>query len=247
MGTARILIVEDDVIVSRDLSQSLVKMGYAVCDVASSGVEALVLAETHRPDLVIMDVMFSEGDIDGIETAQRLRDRLDTPVIYLTALADQATFERAKHTLPLAYVVKPFDAKELALTIATSLEKHRMALELAATMRQAEAVMAAVTDAVIITDDGGRVTHLNRVAEQLIGRTTTEVLGSDSGEILKPIDDGGARSRLAPWSVPSPQTATVQRAELYDRSGKKKIVTYACTSIVDKRGNIYGVVFAVRP
>ena len=108
--TARILIVEDDAIVARDLKSSLTKMGYFVTDIASSGGEALDLVATNRPDLVLMDIMF-DGDLDGIETAQRLRDRFDIPVMILTAYGDDATFARAKQTLPLAYVLKPFDAK----------------------------------------------------------------------------------------------------------------------------------------
>jgi len=118
VSTARILVVEDDAIVARDLKGSLTKMGYFVTGVAAGGEEALEMAGENRPDLVLMDIMF-DGDIDGIETAQRMRDLYDVPVIYLTAFGDQANFARAKQTHPLAFVLKPFDPKELYLTIET--------------------------------------------------------------------------------------------------------------------------------
>ncbi len=91
--TARILIVEGDAILARDLEASLSAMGYVVTGVASSGEEAVQLASQNKPDLVLMDVMF-EGEMDGIETAQRLRDRHDLPVIYLAAEGDEKPSSR---------------------------------------------------------------------------------------------------------------------------------------------------------
>jgi CheY-like chemotaxis protein len=200
MGTARILIVEDDAIVAMDLSMSLTKLGYVVVDAASSGREALAKAAKSRPDLVLMDIVFGDQDMDGIETAQQLRDRFGIPAIYVTALGDQATFERAKLTLPLAYVMKPFDIKELAISIETSLEKHRLNLELEMVVSRLTAVLDAVGDAVMLTDPDGSITLLNRAAEELTGFSAADVVGTDWTDLLEPLNDAALRSRAGPWS-----------------------------------------------
>jgi len=241
VATARILIVEDDAIVARDLRASLTKMGYFVTGVAAAGEEALEMAGENRPDLVLMDIMF-DGDIDGIETAQRMRDRYDVPVIYLTAFGDQATFARAKQTLPLAFVLKPFDPKELYLTIETSLERRRLETNLETSEQRFVAMASVVRDGIVITDPEGRVTFINRVAESITGFKSDELKGSDWTQLLAPVD-GPRKSREAPWQ----ENSGNKPAELRGKDGSTKFVKYDSVPIVDRKGNVRGVVFAFRP
>lgn len=124
MATAQILIVEDEAIIVMGLSLTLRDFGYEVAAQASSGEEAVRLAEETRPDLVLMDVTL-RGGMDGIEAAGRIRGRLDVPVVYLTALTDEDTLRRARKTGPSDYLVKPFDERELRDAIETALRKHR--------------------------------------------------------------------------------------------------------------------------
>lgn len=121
---ARLLVVEDEILVARDLQDRLREMGYDVPEVAATGAEALAMVEEFRPDLVLMDIRL-RGDLDGVETAERLRGRFAVPVVYLTAYADQVTVERAKVTEPFGYVLKPFQERELESTIAIALYKHQ--------------------------------------------------------------------------------------------------------------------------
>ena len=211
VATARILIVEDDAIVARDLKASLTKMGYFVTGVAAAGEEALEMAGENRPDLVLMDIMF-DGDIDGIETAQRMRDRHDVPVIYLTAFGDQATFARAKQTLPLAFVLKPFDPKELYLTIETSLERRRLETDLETSEQRFIALAGVVRDGIVITDAEGGVTFINRVAESLTGFKSNDLKGTDWTQLLAPVD-GPRKSREAPWQENSGDKPAELRAK----------------------------------
>lgn len=241
VATARILIVEDDAIVARDLNASLTKMGYFVTGVAAAGEEALEMAGENRPDLVLMDIMF-DGDIDGIETAQRMRDRYDVPVIYLTAFGDQATFARAKQTLPLAFVLKPFDPKELYLTIETSLERRRLETDLETSEQRFVALAGVVRDGIVVTDPEGGVTFINRVAESLTGFKSSELKGTDWTQLLAPVD-GPRKSREAAWQESSGNKA----AELRAKDGATKFVKYDSVPIVDRKGNVRGVVFAFRP
>ncbi len=121
---ARIMIVEDLSITALDLKNRLRRMGYEVLALAGSGEEAIQKAEETRPDLILMDIRL-KGDMDGVEAAQRIREKLDIPVIYLTAHADDTTLQRAMVTGPYGYVLKPFEEKELRITIEMALHRHR--------------------------------------------------------------------------------------------------------------------------
>ena len=96
---ARVLILEDEKLVARDIQSTLSNAGYET-SLASSGEDALALAREDRPDLALVDIRLA-GTLDGIETASALRRELEIPVVYLTAHSDEDTLERAKATEPL--------------------------------------------------------------------------------------------------------------------------------------------------
>lgn len=125
-GPAKILIVEDEGIVAFNLQQRLQHMGYTVAGVAESGSESLLLVESERPDLVLMDIHI-KGEMDGIDVAGALSHSPHgaVPVIYLTAYSEDATLERARLTRPYGYLIKPFSERELHATIQMALERHR--------------------------------------------------------------------------------------------------------------------------
>ena len=125
MPTATILVVEDEAIMANDLQATLQDLGYAVCGTASSGAEAVQKAEADRPDLVLMDIVL-QGEMDGIEAAERIRTRLGIPVVYLTAHSDKETIRRASITEPYGYIVKPFNERELHSNVDIALYKSRM-------------------------------------------------------------------------------------------------------------------------
>ena len=112
----RILIVEDKAIIADDIALKLEQLGYQVVNIAEDGETALQLAAQHQPDLVLMDIRLP-GQLDGIETARTLLKTRKLPIIYLTAHSDQAIVNRAMETSPAAYIVKPFDTRELQIAI----------------------------------------------------------------------------------------------------------------------------------
>jgi PAS domain S-box-containing protein len=119
-----ILIVEDEAIVAADLAAKLGQLGYEVAGIAAKGEEAIVLADSLRPDLVLMDIQL-EGHTDGIEAAEAISSQLDLPIIYLTAHSDAATLARAKLSGPFGFILKPFEERELATNIEMALYKHQ--------------------------------------------------------------------------------------------------------------------------
>ena len=122
----RILIVEDEGIVAADLEDRLKRMGYTVAGKAASGSRAIEEAARLRPDLALMDIIL-KGPLDGVETAEQITNRYEIPVVYLTAHADDPTTKRAELTGPFGYVLKPFDDRELRMTVEIAL--YRAATE----------------------------------------------------------------------------------------------------------------------
>lgn len=119
----KILIVEDELIIAKDLSRRLSKLGYEVVGIVSSGISAITKAQETFPDLILMDIVL-KGSMDGIETASRLRDLLPIPVVYLTAYADNETIDRAKETHSFGYILKPFKEAELKATIEIAFSRY---------------------------------------------------------------------------------------------------------------------------
>ena len=120
---ARIMIVEDERILALDLAETLDELGYTVAGMASRGDEAIELARRLDPQLILMDVRL-DGDLDGIATAETIRDEHDVPVVFLTAHADDDTLHRATSSDAAAYLVKPFKAPDLRCVIEIALHKH---------------------------------------------------------------------------------------------------------------------------
>lgn len=123
MSKTNILVVEDESIVSKDIQHSLKKLGYNVVGAASTGEKALELARTEHPDIVLMDIML-KGDMNGIETAEIIRQELSVPVVFLTAYADESTLSKAKVTEPYGYIIKPFKEIDLHTSIEMAIYKH---------------------------------------------------------------------------------------------------------------------------
>ncbi|MCC5647161.1 response regulator [Nostoc sp. CHAB 5824] len=183
MTKAKILVVEDEAIVAKDLQYRLIKFGYTVPTIASSGEEAIKKAVEISPDLVLMDIKL-KGSIDGIEAAQEIYKRLDIPVIYLTAYADDNTLERAKITEPFAYLIKPFKERELQTNIEITLTKHSLERQLKVNKKWLDALLRSISDGVIASDLQEIVTFMNPVAENLTGWKQEEACGRNSSEIF---------------------------------------------------------------
>lgn len=123
MSKINILVVEDESIVSKDIQHSLNKLGYHVVGAASSGEKAIEIARIERPDILLMDIML-KGHMNGIETAEIIRNELSIPVIFLTAYADESTLSKAKLTEPYGYIIKPFKEMDLHTSIEMAVYKH---------------------------------------------------------------------------------------------------------------------------
>ena len=124
MVNEKILVVEDEELIGQDIKILLEDLGYEVPYLVPSGEEAISRAGETHADLVLMDIML-EGEIDGIEAAHKINNDYGIPVIYLTAYRNEEILERAKLTEPYAYIVKPFEERELRTNVEIVLNRHR--------------------------------------------------------------------------------------------------------------------------
>jgi signal transduction histidine kinase len=124
MPTANILVVEDESIIALDIETSLRQAGYGIVGMAASGEEAIAIVQHQRPDLVLMDIRL-QGHLDGVETADCLKQQYQLPVVFLTAHADPSTLERAKAIQPFGYLIKPFVDQELVTTVEIALARYQ--------------------------------------------------------------------------------------------------------------------------
>jgi DNA-binding response OmpR family regulator len=128
MPSPSILIVEDEALTVSALKRELVALGYDVAGTADTATEAMKAADTYRPDLVLMDIHLA-GPLSGIIAALAIRGLLHTPVIFLTAHADDETMTNAVHAGAFGYILKPYTVAGLKAAIVTALHKHRTETE----------------------------------------------------------------------------------------------------------------------
>ncbi|MBI2284215.1 MAG: response regulator [Bacteroidetes bacterium] len=120
MGGIKILLVEDDWIIAKEITLSLNDLGFEVVGNFDAGEDALKKIPELKPDIVLLDIGLS-GEMTGIDTAREIKRQYQVPFIFLTALADSTTIEQAKLTEPYAYLVKPVKAETLYSTIEITL------------------------------------------------------------------------------------------------------------------------------
>lgn len=125
-STARILMVEDDMIIAADISMQLTKLGYEIIGIYTRGEDALKTIEANRPDIILMDIVLT-GKMNGIETAHVILKNYQIPLIFLTSNSDDATFQEAITAKPYAFISKPFQKTDLERTLKLTLQ--RIAIE----------------------------------------------------------------------------------------------------------------------
>lgn len=116
MKRKKILIVEDQLIITMDLEYMLEELGYEVCGICTSYEDAVSAIKTSHPDLLLVDIILS-GQKTGIDLAHEINQTYRVPFIFLTSHADRSTIEAAKSTKPAGYIVKPFNRNDVYASI----------------------------------------------------------------------------------------------------------------------------------
>ena len=244
MGDTTVLIVEDEEIVAADLANKLGQLGYKVVGTAAEGEEAIEMACSLKPQVVLMDIRL-HGPMDGIEAAEAVRRRYDVPVIYLTAHSDPATLERAKISEPFGYILKPFEERELATAIEMALYKHKSERHMREQRAWLRVTLTSIGDAVITCDTDGRVTFLNPVAEALTGWKSDDARELPIQRVFLLVNEDTHQPIEDPVALVLQEgrpSKLSNHTALVTRDGREVPVEDSAAPILDAEGRVIGAV-----
>ena len=247
-NVSRVLIVEDEALLAEEIRERLTRLNYRVIGVEATGDRAIAAAHEARPDLVLMDIRL-RGTMDGIEAASAIQERVDVPIVYLTAHSDHATLQRAKQTAPYGYLLKPVQERDLLVTLEMAMHRHELERRLRQSELRYATTLNSIGDGVIATDVSGRVTFVNAVAAALTGWRPAEAIGRVIHEVFTILaEDSGS-------PIDGPVWLALQRREvvrpgeahlLVARDGAAIPIDDSASPIVDDRGEMSGAVVAFR-
>ncbi|MCD6163715.1 MAG: PAS domain S-box protein [candidate division Zixibacteria bacterium] len=248
MPKNKVLIVEDEGIVAMDIKDRLETLGYIVTGTVASGNEAIKNVENTHPEMVLMDIQI-QGDMDGVEAAERILKHFDIPVIFLTANSDEKTLQRAKLTGPFGYLLKPFEERELHTSIEMALYRHKLERNLKEREQWLATTLSSIGDAVIATDTDGNITFINPVAETLTGWKKEETFGKNIEDMLNIVDNNTHNPIENPVAKALREKTAIMLANnavLLKQDGTEIPIDDSAAPIKDDKGNITGVILVFR-
>lgn len=237
MNTKRILVVDDERIVVRDIAESLESKGYSVCGTAMDGRDAIAKAQELKPDLILMDIVL-QGEMDGIEAACEIRREMGIPVVFLTAYSQGAVLERAKSAEPLGYLLKPFDDAGLHSVLEIALHKAVTERLVREKGEWFHTTLKCIGDAVISSDPDGRVEFMNDAASMLTGWRNDDATGVPVHDVVK--------FAMIEGSEEFGDTGVREEVILISKDGRRVPVTKSASRIVDSKERVMGYVIVLR-
>ncbi len=237
MDGPRILVVEDDAVVSAVLKNRLTRLGYEVCALVPTGEQAVRVAGEILPDLILMDIELA-GDMDGIETSEAIRSVMDIPVIFSTSYSDDQVLERAKLSDPFGYIVKPYGERDLRITIEMALYKHQMERRLRKSEERFRRLAQCAPFGLSVMQDDGSIGYVNDEFTQLLGYQAEEVpaLGRLL-ELIRPGDtyhEGMDRQWMVRWEQDlDTQQVHDREYAITSKDGTRKVVSIRTVPLDD--------------
>jgi PAS domain S-box-containing protein len=175
MKKARILIVEDEPVVSRDIRLQLLELNYEPVADTRTAEDAILLSEQLQPDLVLMDIQLA-GAMNGIAAARTIRERFAIPVVFLTAFASELLVDQAKQSEPFGYIIKPYDDRDLRIVIEMALYRHEAEVRRRENFEEHAAILRTALDGYWLVDRAGRILDVNDACCRMHGYTREEML-----------------------------------------------------------------------
>ena len=175
----RLMVVDDEAVITTQLEDRLQSMKYDVVGTASSAEESVSMARELCPDLILMDIVM-KGKLDGIEAAEIIKNEMDVPIIFLTGYTSDNYIKRAKQVMPFGYIVKPFREEDVRANIEIALYRK----DLERKQKQAEERIRRLFLAIehnphiiVIMDIDGNFEFINNKFSQTTYYTSNEIIG----------------------------------------------------------------------
>jgi diguanylate cyclase (GGDEF)-like protein/PAS domain S-box-containing protein len=236
MSGETILIVEDEALIALHLKRVLSGFGYGVLQAVDTGAEAIRWAELLRPDLVLMDIQL-RGEMDGIETARQIRARLDLPVVFLTAFAEDSRLTQARTTGPYGYLVKPIQERELRSTLEMALFKHKLDMKLKESEMAYRELYHSTPAMLHTTDMEGRILQVSDYWLSMLGYTRNDVLGRQITDFVT----GPSSTMILEKYIPrAPRAGATRDAEcqFVKNSGQVIDALFSAVSVFDDQDRL---------
>lgn len=168
----KIMIVEDETLVARDLSSRLSERGYNVVYTTSVAEEAVSKVQELNPDLILMDIKL-EGNIDGIAAGEEIYNSYSIPIVYLTAHKDESLLKRTQKSRPYGYILKPFDPENLFITIEIALLKHSFERQI---VEETENAIATIIGCVELLIEEGDIRNNKTISRLKMIRNSADII-----------------------------------------------------------------------
>lgn len=201
----RIMLVEDEVPAAQRLGKSLLRLGYEVVAVIDNGDDAIEAARIQRPDLILMDVGL-KGQMDGITTANTISAHMDIPIIFLTALGDDATFSRAKTVNSFAFLEKPVNLNHLKHCVEMAVYRQvqeRIQKQMESDLHRSElktlALMKAIPDLILLCKNDGTIMYCQRPESADFSFMPTDLIGKNIADVLSSGADSEICQDVTHW------------------------------------------------
>jgi two-component system cell cycle sensor histidine kinase/response regulator CckA len=241
----KILVVEDEGLIARDIAGRLAALGHEVVGIASTAAEAMEKAAAA--EIVLMDIQI-DGPTDGVSAAAQIRERYHVPVIFLTAHADRATLDRAKVAEPFGYIVKPLAPASLHTSLEIAVYKHRMERRIEEREAWLRTTLSSVAEAVIVTGVEGRVLMMNHAAEMLTGWIQVQAEGQFISKVAQLIDSdsGEPADDPIPLAILRDAPVALGRNVLLLARGGRQMVVEGSAAPAKAAGAAIGAVLTLR-
>jgi hypothetical protein len=177
----RLMVVDDEAIITMQLGMRLRAMGYDVVGTASSAEASVRMARDFSPDLILMDIVMP-GDLDGINAAEIIKEEMDIPIIFLTAYTDDEYIKRAKSVEPFGYIVKPYSDSEVKANIEIAIHKKELERKQREAFERIRRLFLSVEQSpcmIMIMDTKGNVEFINNEFSRVTGCESGEILGKN--------------------------------------------------------------------
>lgn len=245
----RILIVEDDEIISPLIATMLKRKGFAVVGRVTSGEEAMLEAVELEPDFIMMNISLS-GLLDGVTTAVYLFQLFHFPIIFLTALSDDSLLEQAKAAQPYGFIMKPFTDRELTSNLQLDLYNHsirKKSLD-AGPIGEPKKIMH-MLDPVLTADTKGRIIFFDPYAERFLNLPQSQILMSHWRDVMMFINDQTDEQLEDPVREVVRQMLVVSHefnTAVVTRSGKRRKISLIVRPIKNARNELMAILIQMK-
>lgn len=242
MAAKKILTVEDDQIIAKILSLRLYKLGYTVLGNATSADAAFIMALEQSPDIVIMDIGL-EGKANGIIAAKYLYHFFGKPIVFCTAHSGNRIVANAKEAMPLGFIVKPFNDKDLFNAIEFALNSYDSYRPDNMTSQELQDLIN-LDMSIMFLDTSGRIIYYNPYSEHLTGIPYKKAFFSNIQSILE-FDYKSSIGSHNPSLLETIREVSaigrgIEIVIITQKNGKRKVVMLNARPRKDTRNQIIG-------